>query len=587
MFERNGALLLRRFNSYFLPTILMSIALSMSIVVDGIIVGNMLGSDSLAAVNLGLPIMQGYAAIFVLFGMGGSILAAWHLGRHEEIQAGTVFTLSTLSLAVLSIVCVAAGSFCNGELALLLSGGNALAEPLRHYMTPLLYGAPLLILVPGMSYFVRVDGRPALASAILITSNVINLICDILFIRWLGTITAAGLATVVGYGVGLLLLGFYLTADRRELHFTLKGGHLAALFGNILCSGLPGGLSIGLQFVKFLCLNLLVMAVAGKSGMVAFSVCLACLSLASMFISGASQTMMPILGVLYGEGDYAGMRIIFRRSLHVLMAGTIVLIAILELFPQELLLLFGIQGADLPTGARAVRYYAPSLIFDAFIMLMIYYAQTLRKLTIALPATILQNVVILLPCAWLFSRVFGLDGIWISFSVSGAIASLALLALTRHEARRSKCKISSFLMLPTKNSHNSYLDISLRNTIAEAVSISDRATKFCVEHGVEKALALRAGIIVEEMAVNIVRHAGQTEGEDMIDIRLGINEQEIRISFRDAGRPFSPLEYKKKGDAPTVGGIPLIHVLGDQITYSYALGFNNTLVILSRVQKSL
>lgn len=582
MFERNGILLLKRFNSYFLPTIMMSVALSMSIVVDGIIVGNMLGQDALAAVNLGLPLMQAFATIFVFIGMGGSILSAWHLGRHETALAGTVFTLSMLALLLAGMGCVSAGLFLGRELAGLLAGGTTLAELLHRYMIPLLWGAPLLLVVSGMSYFVRVDGRAGLASAMLVVANLVNLVCDVLFIQYSGSIAGAAVATVTGYSVGLLLSVYYLLSPQRSLHFTLKGCQLAATVWDILRSGLPGGLAIGLQFVKFFCLNMLVLSVAGKSGMVAFSVCLACLSLASMFISGASQTMMPIMGVLYGEGDYAGMRIIFRRALTVLMSCTVCLIVILMLFPRQLLLLFGIAGADAPLGAHAVRYYAPSLLWDAFAMFMIYYAQTLRRATIAVVPTFIQNVAVLIPCAWLFSRWLALDGIWLSFSVTGMITALALLALTRHEAARSGGRISGLLMLPARNAAPECLDVSLRNTLEEATGLSARVTDFCREQGVTQGLAMRVGIIVEEMAVNAVRYGGQTPDSVLMDVTVRVTDQEVRISFRDAGRPFSPLDYKTENGPATVGGIPLIRVLGAQLSYSYSLGFNNSTVILPR-----
>lgn len=582
MFERKGFLLLKRFNSYFLPTILMSVALSMSIVVDGIIVGNMLGQDALAAVNLGLPLMQGFAAIFVFIGMGGSILSAWHLGRHESMLAGSVFTLSTLLLGCISLLCSIAGILFSNDLAALLAGGTTLARPLQQYMLPLLWGAPLLIVVPGISYFVRADGHPCLASAILITANIVNLVCDILFIHLLDNIAGAGIATVTGYGAGLLLAGCYLLSPRRCLKFSLNSGSVQANFLNILRSGLPGGLSIGLQFVKFFCLNILVISVAGKSGMVAFSVCLACLSLASMFISGASQTMMPIMGVLYGEGDYAGMKIIFKRALQVLMPCTAALIAMLMLFPHQLLFIFGINGNDLFLGVHAVRCYAPSLIWEAFTMLMIYYAQTIRKPAVAIITTFIQNVVVLLPCAWLLSYWFGLDGIWLSFSVTGFVSTITLFALTRHEAARSDGKVAGLLMLPPRNAYADCLDVSIRNTLENAVGLSARATAFCHEHGVEQALALRVGIIIEEMAVNTIRYGGHKPFSTMIDVSLCIAEHEITISFRDAGRPFSPLDYKAEDNSPVLGGIPLIRVLGAQLTYSYALGFNNSCVVLPR-----
>lgn len=586
MFQRSGRLLLKRFSSYFFPTILMSMALSMSIVVDGIIVGNMLSPEAFAAVNLGLPLMQGFAAVFVFFGIGGSVLAAWYMGRHDALAANTIFTVSVLGLLTAGLACGALGAVFLDDLTSLLGGGNpALREPLYHFIQPLVYGAPFLIVVPGLTYFVRSDGRPGLASAILVSANAVNLACDVLYIHLLGDVRGAGLATVTGYAAGGVLLLAYAAAPRRSFRFALSRGALVPLVLQTLRSGLPSGLNIGLQFLKLLFLNALVLSVAGKSGMVAFSVCLACLSLASMFISGASQTMMPIIGVLCGEEDYAGIRFVFRRALAILMGSTAVLVCGLMLFPHQLLTLFGISsGQDMELGARAVRLFAPSLFGDAFAMLMIYYAQTIQRSNVAITATVLQSFAVVAPCAWLLSRWWGLDGIWLSFSVAGVATALALILMTRGIAARSGGRAWGLLMLPRHGREAAMLDVSIGNTLDEAVRLSAAVTDFCQKQGVGDTTAMRAGMTVEEMAVNTVRYGGNPPGASSLDIRVSVSQESIRITFRDEGKPFSPLDYQTQPQTQHTGhiqgGINLVRAMAAHMEYSYALGFNTSVIVL-------
>ncbi len=585
MFQRNGRLLLKRFSSYFFPTILMSMALSMSVVVDGVIVGNMLSPEAFAAVNLGLPLMQAFAALFVFFGIGGSVSAAWHMGKHDASAANTIFAFSMLGLVAAGLVCALIGMAFPDELAALLSGGNPdLQEPLRRYIQPLLYGAPVLIVVSGVTYFVRTDGRPGLASVILVVANAVNLACDGLYIYLLDDISGAGLATITGYAAGAGFLLFYAFSPRRSLRFALTRARLPALAVQTLKSGLPGSLNIGLVFIKLLFLNALVLSLAGKSGMVAFSVCLACLSLASMFISGASQTMMPIIGVLGGAGDYAGIRFVFRRALWILMGSTALLVCLLLLFPDRLLALFGIAGdEDTAMGAHAVRLFAPSLFGDAFAMLMIYYAQTIRRPRVALIATVTQGIAVVVPGAWFFSRCWGLDGVWISFSLAGAITALTLALMTRGIAVRSQGRVQGLLMLPRPDEQTSILDVSIGNTEAEAVGLSAEVADFCKGHGVAEDTAMRAGMVVEEMAVNTVRYGGNAPGTSTMDIAVTVDQKSVRISFRDEGRPFSPLEYREKVESsPVQGGINLIRAMAATMEYRYTLGFNTSEITLPR-----
>ena len=70
--RRSGNLLQKKFRQYLLPMILASLASSLSEFLDGIVVSNLLGSDALALINLGMPVILIYAVIYSLIGIGGS-----------------------------------------------------------------------------------------------------------------------------------------------------------------------------------------------------------------------------------------------------------------------------------------------------------------------------------------------------------------------------------------------------------------------------------------------------------------------------------------------------------------------------------
>lgn len=578
MLQRSGYLIQQRFNRYFFPTILMSVALSLSMVLDGIIVGHLLDAQAFATVNLGLPLMQFYAALFVLFGMGGSILAAACLGQQQQEKAGAVLTLSTLSLLVVGLVCMVFGLVFIDEISTLSSGNDpALAARFRQFVEPLIIAAPLILLVPGLSYFVRTDAQPTLASAVLIVANIVNPLCCVLFIHWLGDIRAVGWAYVVGYGAGFLVLLRYFCSSQRSLRFSCKGIN-KSLFSQLFTTGLPGGVNIGLLFVKLLCLNLLVIAVAGSNGMVALSVCLACLSLVSMGISGASQTMMPIIGVLYGERDYGGIRIVFRRAFTILLVATSLLVAALMIYPQGFLALFGVnQGEQQDIASHAIRFFAPSLFGDAFAMLMIYYAQTIQRAQIAVVASVTQTVAVIIPTAWLLSRWWGLDGIWLAFNCAAIVSMLVILVMHRRSAQHSQPKLSHLLLLPTQ-SPTPLLDVSIKNRVEDAVQLSIAVGEFCLEHHVEANLAQKASLIVEEIAVNIVRYSGKPVAASTIDLRVSIGPDRLSLSFRDEGLAFNPLQ--QTSTAPC--GLTIVRATQAQISYNYALGFNNSRITLMR-----
>ena len=329
MFSRNGNLLIKKFNSFFLPTILMSLSSSLSVVADGIIVGNMVGADALAAVNLGMPLIQIFAAIFVFFGLGGSVLSAWYMGQHNQNLTNSVYTFTCICMVSIGLILTYVGCFEADSVAKALCMGNeTLLSDTRKYIQPLLIGATPIIFIPGIAYFIRTDAHARLASVLMISCNLFNIIYDVVFIKLTGSVYGAGLATIAANVSSFIFVIIYYSSKLRTFKFRFNIDEIKEIFIPTFKAGTPGGITVGLIFLKLVCLNSLVLEYAGREGMVAFSVCLSCLSLASMFISGAAQTMMPITGVLAGSGDSQGIRFVFKRTLAVLGISIIVLIVL-------------------------------------------------------------------------------------------------------------------------------------------------------------------------------------------------------------------------------------------------------------------
>lgn len=585
MLQRNGQLLYKRFAGYLLPTLIMSVALSMSIVVDGIIVGNMLGAEALVAVNLVLPLTLLFTLVSALFGMGGTILVAGYLGRHEQETADEVFTLSLCALAVSGLLLGLILHLSFESLAALLTNGDPVLEPLvRDFLHYLAWATPFLIFTPGFVYFVRVDGWPVLASATLVTANVVNVIGDIVLIRATGGIQGASIATFIGYVAGTLLLLPYALSPRRGFHLRLPLSVIARRLVDTLKTGFPCALDNGLLFAKIACINAMVLSLAGASGMAAFSVCIACLSLVSIFIAGAADTMMPIAGVLYGEEDYQGIRFVFRRAMGIVLAASVVLLVIFEIAPHRVLQLFGVEAAeDLALGVPAVRIYALSFLGVSFTFMMLAYYQTIERSGLATAVSLVEGLVLIVPLAWILSRFWGLNGIWIAFVLTELGTFAFIWLCVRREEVKSQGRVKGLLLLPAGQSSGRALDLTIRNTLDEAVALSEEVRLFCLNQGLSPSMSNKVAVAVEELAVNVAKHGHDRKGKHYIDLGLRLTDESINISFRDDGRPFNPLLHMvDNGKTPTCKGLEVLQRLAVKLHYNYTLNFNATLIVIPR-----
>ena len=94
--ERNSKLINRKFIQYLIPSILMVFAMQFGSLVDGIIVGNMIGSDALSATALVVPILYVIQLPGFALGLGGSIVIANLLGKRDVKGAKKTFSISLI-----------------------------------------------------------------------------------------------------------------------------------------------------------------------------------------------------------------------------------------------------------------------------------------------------------------------------------------------------------------------------------------------------------------------------------------------------------------------------------------------------------
>jgi Na+-driven multidrug efflux pump/anti-sigma regulatory factor (Ser/Thr protein kinase) len=592
-YTRGSGLLDKKYREFFIPTVLTAMALSMSMSVDGIIVGNLLGSSALAAVNLVLPVVLFYNIFAVLLGMGPATVIAIAKGRREHAYADDVFTVSWALLLTVGLAIMALQIAFLEEISRLITTDAVLLPLVRELLQILVYGSPLMILCLGSVFCLRTDGKANLASAVLVTANMINLAMDLVYIGVFGMgVGGAALATVTGYTVGLVTLLFYVFAKDRTLHMkpALLSRPSAALkcAQRIFVSGAPGALTAVLVPARLLCVNTIVLAVAGSSGMVALAVCSGCLSLLIMFTYGAAQTMTPIVGALYGEKDFTGIRFVVKRSFQLLVSAAVIITLLLELLPENILVLFGVKdAADLEVGIPAIRIFALSLIARSLNFLMLYFYMSTEKRKIANAISVVEGFAVVVPAGFVLGHLFGIKGVWFAF-VLAEVVTLAMIAVYYlYEKGRSAGRYQDILLLDSSGATDSKtLDLTIRSNIEDAVGLSEKTIRFLGEGGVEAGLCNKMGMVIEEMAVNIATYAHKRGGDRYyIDIRIKLMKEEFIVILRDDGEWFDPTKYlenERKETAYMIGGIELVGALASKVEYSRVLGLNNTAITIQR-----
>src|SRR5690625_3904974 len=114
---------IKSFFQYLIPSLFGMMLMSVNIVIDGIFVGNGVGSLALAAVNIAVPVFSIIISIALLIGIGGGSLYSMAIGRGNLTHAQKIFSIS-FSLVVIITLIISSLSYFNIERLGYLFGAN-------------------------------------------------------------------------------------------------------------------------------------------------------------------------------------------------------------------------------------------------------------------------------------------------------------------------------------------------------------------------------------------------------------------------------------------------------------------------------
>ena len=582
MYERSGHIIRQKFREYLLPTVLTSMAVSMASVVDGIIVGSLLGEGALAAVGLSAPIIFSINLIYLLFAVGGLTCASISLGKRDFHTANRFFTMSIGGGLVAMCIFLVVMQIFMRPLSISLAGGDMqLAAMTESYLRPLLFTGPALMFSSGMAVFLRMDGHPKASAAVMMIANAVNLVLDYVLIRFLNTgIHGAGVSTALGYVVGSALVIPYLVNKKRSFHFVRPGKTVLKTLRDVLKSGMPKGVSQVCNLVRSLVINAVIVSSLGSIGMSIMTVCINVSMVSNIFEGGIADTLLPIVGTLYGEKDYFGIRQTMKIARRVLMVCSTVLLAFFLIAPQLIGILFGLTSPDtLALLEPALRLYALYLPFSAAILLLQNFYNTTERHNLATSLVVMDGLLFVVPFAVLLSCIQA-NLLWLCYAASGACTLLVLLFLARRI--RKKENVRGLLLIRELNDYIHKFDFTIAATKEEAVRLSERVLALEGKAPDNTRLLKKVALVLEEMTLATVHYA-HTDRTGLIDILVHVTDAQVTILMRDNGRPFNPLEYiPEDNDGCITDSIGLVKKVASRMEYSRQLGFNTCVLTFEK-----
>mgnify|MGYP004728902151 FL=1 len=579
MDNRNNRLLNAKLNKYIIPGIMMSLALQLGNIVDTIFVSNLIGVEAMSAVTMSLPVETIVQLTGYCLGVGGSIAVGNMLGKRDKEGASKLFSATFMVTLVVGLIfSICAFGVADPIARLLVSGDGILTTYTRDYIRISMFGAPVIGIGLMMVSYLGVENHPELASVYLILANVINLILDYIFLKFtpLG-ITGASLSTVLGFLFAMVVFIAYVRSEKRNISFVRLKAKDFSIIKEAIITGVPMLVFMATNFIKSLGLNTIIMNQVGEEGMAVFTVCDNVLLIVEMLTGGIIGVIPNVAGILFGEKDYVGIRVLCKKMLKYSYMVLAVIFVFIMLFTHQITVLFGSGGGEL--GAQmiqALRIFALCVAPYLWNKFIISYYESIEETAIVSFVTFLENAVAVLPATFIGIYIWkqidgiGIDGIAIGFVATEIITVIAALIF-----RKIKHKNSTFYIVPDKNPGIN-LDFSIKSTMDEAGTVNRKIMDFCRQNKVSGNKANLAAVCAEEMTVNIIKFGGKTS--NWIDINLCLEDDICRLRIRDNGINFNPLEYTYDHEDFDIHGIELVKKISKSMDYIRAIDMNNTII---------
>ena len=421
--------------SMSLPMMISMLVQALYNVVDSYFVAK-LSQDALNAVSLSFPIQNLLIAVSVGTGVGLNALLSRNLGEKNfegaNRAAGNGLLLGFLSgLAAILVGLTVPRLFFAAQTDI-----SAIVEQGTTYLTICCTWSMGLFMGITFERLLQSTGKTFYAMIAQTVGAVTNIAMDPVLIFGLGPFPAMGVAgaavaTVAGQILGALVGGILNLVYNRELSF--GGKYLrpkGKVIGQIYAVGVPSMVLNSVGSVMVFGLNQILIAFTDTATAV-FGIYFKLQSFIFMPVFGLNNGMVPIIAYNYGARNKD--RILQTMKLAVLIATGFMLcgLAVAELFPAQLLGIFEASEEMLAIGVPALRIICTSFVFAGFGIVCGSVFQALGHGVLSMISSIVRQLVVLLPAAWLLSLTGKLNLVWLAFPIAELFSVCLCVIFTR------------------------------------------------------------------------------------------------------------------------------------------------------------
>lgn len=410
-----------------LPPIFSMFIQAMYNIVDSIFVAK-IGMEALTAVSLAFPMQQILVALFVGTGAGTSSIIARRLGAGDIETANKAASHSIVISFIYSIAMVFIGVFFTDFFVSLFTDDPYLQDLTSQYLRIILiYSFSNFIYHAGMS-ILQSTGNTMTPMLAQLAGAIANIILDPIMIFGLFGFPAMGVegaayATVIGQLLSLVII-FYVFKKEKLIKVKLRGFKFEkSILKDIFSVSLPAIVMQSLASVMISGLNIILISFS-EAAVSVLGIYFKLQSFVFMPVFGMMQAHRAIIGYNFGaknkERVLDSLRTTLVFSLLIMILGTI----IFQFFTEPMLRLFDSNEEMMNIGINALKIISWTFAPAAVGITISSTFQAFGRGVLSLIISFARQLIVLLPVAYILSKIGGLDLFWYAFTISEVAAFL-------------------------------------------------------------------------------------------------------------------------------------------------------------------
>ena len=424
--------------SMSLPMIISMLVQAMYNIVDSVFVAQ-ISENALTAVSLAFPLQNLMIAFAGGTAVGVNALLSRSLGEKNQDHVNQTAVNSVFIFLVTAVIFMIAGLTLSNLFFNVQTTNTEIVNAGTQY-SMIVVGCSIGLFCQFLfERLLQATGRTLFTMVTQGLGAIINIILDPIFIFGLCGfpkmgVAGAALATITGQIIACLLALFFNLKFNHDIHFKFKRCRPNAhIVKQIYSVGIPSIIMQSIGSVMTFGMNTILITFSTTATAV-FGVYFKLQSFVFMPVFGLNNGMIPIIA--YNLGAKQKKRMFDTIKLAMIYATGMMIIGVIffETIPQTLLGFFNASEAMIKIGTPALRIIAIHFIFAGFSIVCSATFQAVGKGTYSLLTSLIRQLLVLLPCAYVLSLTGNLDLIWLCFPIAeifSAVTSFILMKRTR------------------------------------------------------------------------------------------------------------------------------------------------------------